>query len=251
MVGYNGFGRLTGDEPGSVGGMGQAGSRWGPVGWTRMFNSEFGAQASWLIPCALVLLVAGLIWLGVRATRTDRTRAALLLWGGWLVLTAIVFSLGQGIIHAYYTVALGPAIGGVFIAGFLAPRASWLLGAIVGFVAAICYSVLVIAFPTTLFAAATPTPIDSATAGTISQRAPPRNESTARATPIRTMTAATGTPKPRPVTKAPAAASTPKPQKTAMAMAITPRTRATSRPRPPSTGRPVPSSEGTNRATAR
>jgi hypothetical protein len=50
-----------------------------------------------------------------------------------------------------------PAIGGVFIAGFLAPRSSWLLGAIVGFVAAICYSILVIVFPTTLFQAATPT----------------------------------------------------------------------------------------------
>ena len=36
----------------------------------------------------------------------------------------------------------GPAIGGVFIAGFLAPRASWLLGVIVGAVAAACYSFL-------------------------------------------------------------------------------------------------------------
>ena len=34
-----------------------------------------------------------------------------------------------------------PAIGGVFIAGFLAPRASWLLGLIVGLVSAVCYSV--------------------------------------------------------------------------------------------------------------
>ncbi len=35
-----------------------------------------------------------------------------------------------------------PAIGGVFIAGFLAPRASWLLGVIVGLVSAACYSYL-------------------------------------------------------------------------------------------------------------
>ncbi len=35
-----------------------------------------------------------------------------------------------------------PAIGGVFIAGFLAPRASWLLGVIVGLVSAACYSFL-------------------------------------------------------------------------------------------------------------
>ncbi|MEJ7696036.1 MAG: hypothetical protein WKF78_05280 [Candidatus Limnocylindrales bacterium] len=44
-----------------------------------------------------------------------------------------------------------PAIGGVFIAGFLAPRASWLLGLIVGLVSAICYTVLIM----TVFAAVT------------------------------------------------------------------------------------------------
>lgn len=42
-----------------------------------------------------------------------------------------------------------PAIGGVFLAGFLAPRASWLLGIIVGLVAATCYAILI----TTVFAA--------------------------------------------------------------------------------------------------
>ena len=34
-----------------------------------------------------------------------------MLWGGWLLVTGAVFSLGQGIIHPYYTVALAPAIG--------------------------------------------------------------------------------------------------------------------------------------------
>src|SRR3954471_5938291 len=42
----------------------------------------------------------------------------------------------------YQYFILTPAIGGVFIAGFLAPRASWLLGVIVGLVAAACYSFL-------------------------------------------------------------------------------------------------------------
>jgi 4-amino-4-deoxy-L-arabinose transferase-like glycosyltransferase len=110
IFGYNGFGRLTGNESGSVGGGAVAGSRWGATGWLRMFNSEFGGQAAWLIPAAGILLVAclALTW---RARRTDRTRAALVLWGGWLVVTAAVFSFGQGIIHPYYTVALAPAIG--------------------------------------------------------------------------------------------------------------------------------------------
>ncbi len=66
-----------------------------------------GSQIAWLLPSALVLLVGGL-WL----TR-GRTRTALALWGGWLVVTAAVFSFMNGIIHSYYTVALAPAIAAV------------------------------------------------------------------------------------------------------------------------------------------
>jgi 4-amino-4-deoxy-L-arabinose transferase-like glycosyltransferase len=110
IFGYNGFGRITGNETGSVGGGGSGTSMWGPTGWTRMFNSTFGTQASWLIPAALVMLAA-VLYLTWRAPRRDRTRAAFLLWGGWLIVTAAVFSFAQGIIHPYYTVALAPAIG--------------------------------------------------------------------------------------------------------------------------------------------
>ena len=112
IFGYNGFGRLTGNETGSVGGGGGQGGRWGPTGWTRLFNSEFGGQVSWLLPAALVLLAAGLV-ITARAERTDRTRSALLLWGGWLFVSGAVFSLSQGIIHPYYSVALAPAIGAI------------------------------------------------------------------------------------------------------------------------------------------
>jgi 4-amino-4-deoxy-L-arabinose transferase-like glycosyltransferase len=105
-LGYNGFGRLTGDEVGSVGG---GGGGWGQSGWFRLLGSEMGGQIAWLLPAALVLGAAGL-WLTRRAPRTDRTRAALLLWGGWLVVTALVFSYMNGIIHPYYAVALAPAI---------------------------------------------------------------------------------------------------------------------------------------------
>jgi 4-amino-4-deoxy-L-arabinose transferase-like glycosyltransferase len=109
-LGYNGFGRLTGNETGSVGGG--AGGGWGQTGWTRMFDSEIGGQVAWLLPAALILLVAGLA-LSWRTARTDRTRAAFVLWGGWLLITGLVFSFMQGIFHAYYTVALAPAIGAV------------------------------------------------------------------------------------------------------------------------------------------
>ncbi len=118
VFGYNGFGRLTGNENGSVVGGGQQGSSgmWGATGFGRMFNSTFGGQASWLIPSALVLLVFAL-WLTRRGARTDLQRASLLVWGGWLLVTGLTFSLASGIIHPYYTVALVPAIGALVGAG--------------------------------------------------------------------------------------------------------------------------------------
>jgi 4-amino-4-deoxy-L-arabinose transferase-like glycosyltransferase len=112
IFGYNGFGRITGNETGSVGGGTQGSGRWGPTGWTRLFNTEYGGQISWLLPAALILLAAGLV-LTIRAKRTDRTRSALLMWGGWLFVSGAVFSLSEGIIHPYYSVALAPAIGAI------------------------------------------------------------------------------------------------------------------------------------------
>jgi 4-amino-4-deoxy-L-arabinose transferase-like glycosyltransferase len=114
IFGYNGFGRLTGSESGSVVGGGGAGTaaQWGPTGLTRLFNSQFGDMASWLLPGAL-LTGAALLVFTIRARRTDRERAALLLWGGSLVAIGLTISLGQGIIHPYYTVALGPPLAGL------------------------------------------------------------------------------------------------------------------------------------------
>ncbi len=112
IFGYNGFGRLTGDETGSVTGGGATGgtSMWGATGITRLFSSSFGGQISWLLPTALIMLGV-MAWISLRAVRTDRVRAAAIIWGGWLLVTGVVISFGQGIIHPYYTVALAPAIG--------------------------------------------------------------------------------------------------------------------------------------------
>ncbi|MGB8022281.1 MAG: glycosyltransferase family 39 protein, partial [Candidatus Nanopelagicales bacterium] len=110
ILGYNGFGRLTGDEVGSVGGGGGQAGRWGATGWDRLFSASYGGQVAWLLPAALAMIVI-LIWISRRSARTDLTRAAVLGWGGWLIVTAAVISFSQGIIHEYYTVALAPAIG--------------------------------------------------------------------------------------------------------------------------------------------
>ena len=121
-IGYNGLGRLTGSETGSVGGRGGGGGGGGfggATGITRLFSSEFGGQISWLLPAAVICLV-GMLWVSRRAVRTDRTRAAALLWGGWLVCTGLVFSYMSGIIHPYYMVALAPAIAALVSVGAMA-----------------------------------------------------------------------------------------------------------------------------------
>jgi 4-amino-4-deoxy-L-arabinose transferase-like glycosyltransferase len=113
ILGYNGLGRIFGSSgPGGGGGTGFSGAT-GPL---RLFDELMGAQASWLLPAALLALLIGL-WHTRRAPRTDRTRAALLLWGGWLILTAAVFSFSTGVIHTYYTVALVPAIAALVAIG--------------------------------------------------------------------------------------------------------------------------------------
>ena len=115
-IGYNGLGRITGNETGSVGagngrgaGGGQGSAFGGATGILRLFHSEFGGQVSWLLPAALISLAA-MVWVSRRAARTDRIRAAALLWGGWVLVTGLVFSYMNGIIHPYYMVALAPGI---------------------------------------------------------------------------------------------------------------------------------------------
>jgi 4-amino-4-deoxy-L-arabinose transferase-like glycosyltransferase len=161
---YNGLGRLTGGEasfggapgegaggelsrnlpgagqgfPGAGGGGGVGGMFGGATGITRLAQSEFGGQVAWLLPAALLALAA-LIWLSWRAPRADRTRAAALVWGGWLLVTGLVFSYMSGIIHPYYTIALAPAIGALVGIGSVATwraRRAWLSRAVMvtGFV---------------------------------------------------------------------------------------------------------------------
>ncbi|MFD3822296.1 ArnT family glycosyltransferase [Streptomyces sp. NPDC058625] len=127
--GYNGLGRLNGEETGSVGGggaggpagagAGAGGGQWGETGWDRMFNSSIGGQISWLLPAALILLVAGLV-LTRRAGRTDPARGSFLVWGGALLMTTAVFSYMAGIFHEYYTVALAPYIAALVGMGSVA-----------------------------------------------------------------------------------------------------------------------------------
>lgn len=135
---YNGLGRLTGNETGSVipGASetlsgGSQGGMWGETGLFRLWTSNFGDQITWLAPIAFAAIILGLIasapakkgqvyfgrfYLGKRRHEVDPDtvtrirRAQIVIFGTWLVVTWLVFSFMAGIFHAYYTVALSPAI---------------------------------------------------------------------------------------------------------------------------------------------
>ncbi len=120
-LGYNGIDRIAGGGfprggppgggPGGSGAPGGAGNVLfgGEPGIGRMFGQSMGTEVSWLLPAALIGLIAAM-WLTRKAARSDQLRASLLMWGGWLLVTAAVFSFMDGIIHPYYTVALAPAV---------------------------------------------------------------------------------------------------------------------------------------------
>ena len=117
--GYNGIERIAGSEGGGPGGggpgphMGGGGGMslffGGSPGIGRLFGAAMGAEASWLLPAALIGLLVG-AWLTWRAPRTDRVRAGLVLWGGWVLVTGAVFSFMAGTVHPYYNVALAPGV---------------------------------------------------------------------------------------------------------------------------------------------
>ncbi|MER5376372.1 glycosyltransferase family 39 protein [Streptomyces sp. NPDC002553] len=134
IMGYNGLGRIFGGEGNGGGGGGGGGGFSGAAGIGRLFNDVLGGQISWLLPFSAIALVAGLVLCG-RAPRTDLTRAALLLWGGWTLLHYLTFALAEGTMHPYYTTALAPGIaalcgggGAMLLRAFRADRRwAWVL----------------------------------------------------------------------------------------------------------------------------
>ena len=137
-LGYNGLGRITGNENGSGGtrpsttttttdstatttgnippggmGGGQNSGFGGATGITRLVRQDMGGEASWFLPLAVVgLALAG--WQTWRRFPQKQIRArrfsALILFGGWLGTFFVVFSFAQGIFHNYYLVVLAPAV---------------------------------------------------------------------------------------------------------------------------------------------
>ena len=64
-------------------------------------GGSVGSEISWLLPAALIGLIA-MLWFTRSAPRTSRMRASLLFWGVWMVVSGLVFS-----------VAMAPAVAAV------------------------------------------------------------------------------------------------------------------------------------------
>lgn len=102
----------------------------------RLLEEALGGQGGWLLPLSLggLIAAAALIAGGWRrrvigrspqrldddAGRRDPRLAGLIVLGGWFLVEALVLSLAKGIVHPYYTSALGPGACAMVGAGIVA-----------------------------------------------------------------------------------------------------------------------------------
>ena len=131
VFGYNGLGRVNGAEGrghrvassahAAPSARALGGIIAGVPGPGRFFGSALAVQVGWLLPLA----VAGAILAAWHHRRDGRGLGAVVLWAGWLVTFAVVFSEAQGIFHAYYTSVMVPALAALVGLG-AGSAASWL-----------------------------------------------------------------------------------------------------------------------------
>ncbi|HZQ35594.1 MAG TPA: glycosyltransferase family 39 protein, partial [Dehalococcoidia bacterium] len=102
-----------GPDGGGPGGTGEN----GPVGIFRLLDTQLGGQIGWLIPAALLGLVAA--WRSGRRRRPDLRHQALIAFGLWFLTCAAFFSKAL-FFHRYYLSMLAPAIAALFGIGAVA-----------------------------------------------------------------------------------------------------------------------------------
>ncbi len=83
----------------------------------RLFQEALGSQVSWLLPLALLGMLA-LAWQRRPRFREDRQQHSLILWGTWLLTMGIFFSVA-GFFHQYYMTEMAPAIAALFGIGLV------------------------------------------------------------------------------------------------------------------------------------
>jgi 4-amino-4-deoxy-L-arabinose transferase-like glycosyltransferase len=127
---YNGFGRLAHSPlssdgcykpPGYLVTLSkisvESGLSTGGIGpsWHRLLGGVFGHDDAWLLVPTVVSGV-GLLLMRRRRARTDPVRAAVILWGVWLLVHVAFFSAGR-YINSYYVAALLPSMGALCAMG--------------------------------------------------------------------------------------------------------------------------------------
>jgi 4-amino-4-deoxy-L-arabinose transferase-like glycosyltransferase len=125
---YNGFGRFGDQTPVQLLASQLAPDQIIPIapsGAGRLFNGNLGRDAGWLLPAAFAAAIWGIAsrW---RRPRGDGLRACFVLWGAWLLILTVTFSVAT-YVQTYYTAALTPAIAALLAAAavsILAPRLS-------------------------------------------------------------------------------------------------------------------------------
>jgi 4-amino-4-deoxy-L-arabinose transferase-like glycosyltransferase len=109
-------GAPAGGATGGPGGIG-GGAFGGAAGWKRFFGASIADQVLWLVPFGLMgLALAGV--LALRRRRLDAKVGSLVLWGGWFVISFVVFSLAKGIFHPYYVSLVAPGAAALAGIGF-------------------------------------------------------------------------------------------------------------------------------------
>src|SRR6266705_308617 len=113
-----GSGTFTGDFPrpgtGTIGSGGSSTGMFntGNPGLLRLFNEPLGGQIVWLLPMALLGMLA-LAWQRRPQFRENREQQSLLLWGTWLLTMAVFFSVAT-FFHQYYLSTFAPAFCALF-----------------------------------------------------------------------------------------------------------------------------------------
>jgi 4-amino-4-deoxy-L-arabinose transferase-like glycosyltransferase len=121
-VGYNGVTRILGRNGSHAADPAAAaiGHGWsrvgGGTGLGRLFTAEMANEISWLLPAALSGIAFG-VYLLIRGRLNRGEKAALTMFAGWLLVSALVFSYMSGMVHPYYTVAMAPAVAGLVGSG--------------------------------------------------------------------------------------------------------------------------------------
>ncbi|WP_105956627.1 ArnT family glycosyltransferase [Apilactobacillus quenuiae] len=119
-VGNKPAGMKHGGAPGGGGSIFNIGTA-GPL---RLFQSALGPQISWLLPFAIIGMIAAYIVYGDPRRKwyqTTEKQNQIVLWTGWLVLVGGFFSVAS-FFHPYYTIMLAPAIAalsGIGLMGML------------------------------------------------------------------------------------------------------------------------------------